>query len=137
MNYLLGLLNSGLLNWGFKLTSTNNYLSAAEILALPAPRISKDRMAAKAPDFVEKRLPALLVKPPDSITDGVRRIKESLNVGCTELPAEFLPILIDRLVKPASERSASEKSNNRLSRFLEAAVLLLFGLESFAYVFEE
>ncbi|MFH1116292.1 MAG: Eco57I restriction-modification methylase domain-containing protein, partial [Pseudomonadota bacterium] len=38
VDYLLGLLNSKVLNWRIKLTSTNNYLSAAEIEALPIPR---------------------------------------------------------------------------------------------------
>jgi len=37
--YLLGLLNSRLLNWRIKLTSTNNYLSATEVEALPVPRV--------------------------------------------------------------------------------------------------
>ncbi len=37
--YLLGVLNSRLLNWRIKLTSTNNYLSAAEVESLPVPRV--------------------------------------------------------------------------------------------------
>ncbi|MBP7726400.1 MAG: Eco57I restriction-modification methylase domain-containing protein [Candidatus Bipolaricaulis sp.] len=37
---LLALLNSKLLNWRFKLTSTNNYISAEEINSLPIRRIA-------------------------------------------------------------------------------------------------
>ncbi len=39
LDYLLGVLNSRLLNWRFKLTSTNNYISARELEALPVPII--------------------------------------------------------------------------------------------------
>ena len=39
LDYLLGVLNSRLLNWRFKLTSTNNYISARELESLPVPII--------------------------------------------------------------------------------------------------
>ncbi|MEW6351376.1 MAG: Eco57I restriction-modification methylase domain-containing protein [Thermodesulfobacteriota bacterium] len=53
MHYLLGLLNSSLLNWRLRLTSTNNYISAAEIQALPIPRVRGDRAPAKLPEKLE------------------------------------------------------------------------------------
>lgn len=37
--FTLGLLNSSLLNWRFKLLSANNYVSSAEISSLPVPRL--------------------------------------------------------------------------------------------------
>jgi Alw26I/Eco31I/Esp3I family type II restriction m6 adenine DNA methyltransferase len=41
INYILALLNSSLLNWRFKLTSSNNHVSGNELRGLPFPRIDK------------------------------------------------------------------------------------------------
>ncbi|MBI5571825.1 MAG: N-6 DNA methylase [Desulfomonile tiedjei] len=59
-NYLLGLLNSRLLNWRIKLTSTNNYLSAAEIEALPVPRISPTELPENLLADVKRQFQALV-----------------------------------------------------------------------------
>lgn len=45
--FLIGILNSRLLEWRFRLTSTNNHVSTAEIAALPVPSI---RTASSSPD---------------------------------------------------------------------------------------
>ena len=53
-DYLLGLLNSRLLNWRIKITSTNNYLSAAEIQALPIFRPPKSPRSCATRPFAGK-----------------------------------------------------------------------------------
>ena len=51
---LLALLNSKLLNWRFKLTSTNNYISAEEINSLPIRRIAFTTPPAERARLVEE-----------------------------------------------------------------------------------
>jgi hypothetical protein len=54
LDYLLGLLNSRLLNWRFKLTSTNNYISARELESLPVPIIDFSAVAhSRVQEFVD------------------------------------------------------------------------------------
>jgi Alw26I/Eco31I/Esp3I family type II restriction m6 adenine DNA methyltransferase len=54
LDYLLGLLNSRLLNWRFKLTSTNNYISARELESLPVPIIDFSAINdSRVQEFVE------------------------------------------------------------------------------------
>lgn len=74
INYLLGLLNSRLLNWRMKLTSTNNYISAAEILALPIPRM-KDQELSEA-NLAQARaiLSARVSAKQDTIKESVGKI---------------------------------------------------------------
>ncbi len=42
LKFIMALLNSKLLNWRFKLTSTNNHVSGNEIRNLPIPRVSEE-----------------------------------------------------------------------------------------------
>ncbi len=54
LDYLLGVLNSRLLNWRFKLTSTNNYISARELESLPVPIIDFSAINdSRVQEFVE------------------------------------------------------------------------------------
>ncbi len=81
MDYLLGLLNSSLLNWRMRLTSTNNYISAAEIQALPIPRPSRD-LSTAFPKFGRtssgQELTTETQRHREEINDPLRSLREKI-----------------------------------------------------------
>jgi len=66
--FLVGLLNSKLLNWLFKITSTNNHVNLYELESLPIPKITKQNqnIADKIIALVDE---ILKLKAKDSTTD--------------------------------------------------------------------
>lgn len=68
LEYLLGLLNSNLFQWRFKLTSTNNNVGTNELLALPIRRI----------DFTDKVDAARHTKMQELVLDAIR-LRRDLN----------------------------------------------------------
>ncbi|MFX1440560.1 MAG: Eco57I restriction-modification methylase domain-containing protein [Promethearchaeota archaeon] len=51
LDYLLGVMNSELLNWRFDITSTNNHVSNRELSGLPLPRFPPSELAKKIGDI--------------------------------------------------------------------------------------
>ena len=66
--FLVGLLNSFLLNWLFRITSTNNHVNLYELESLPIPQITKSNQ--KIVDRIIALVDEILnLKAKDSITD--------------------------------------------------------------------
>ncbi len=148
-NYVLGLLNSSLLNWRMRLTSTNNYISAAEIQALPIPRIPLDRPeSAGAPDPEEKqttkdtkdtrdnrktRFEPLLHDSelsPDRFLKEAKRLAESRSLDRSRvLLGLFIEAIVEHILNGPPEAS------HVLQHRLDLVVALLYGVEEFIPIF--
>lgn len=87
---LMGLMNSSLMNWLFKLTSSNNHVNNYEIDALPIPvkspylkEIGKTvlRMLNKKEDFLIEKIDKLVYKAFDiNIGEGIENEEEKINI---------------------------------------------------------
>jgi hypothetical protein len=131
--YLLGLLNSELMNRRFKLTSANNYLSAEEIASLPIPRLADMEPEGDLYELAVEELarsgeitiaslsahPVLHARPEDEIPRVLRR----LIVECAMLIT-------------ASGEVWNAESSEPLIRLADHLTLMLFGAESLAGMIE-
>jgi hypothetical protein len=138
-NYLLGLLNSSLLNWRIKLTSTNNYLSAAEILALPIPRPRQVDILNRELTYAREKFNDLAANPPETVDGCVNRAKQALG----NLQEDPVPGLLAKMVEWTAESIVDDcfrgnsGLNRDLCRLLDAVVLLLYGVEQWSVVVEK
>ena len=66
--FLVGLLNSKLLNWLFKITSTNNHVNLYELESLPIPKITKSNQKI-VNEIIALVDEILKLKAKDSTTD--------------------------------------------------------------------
>jgi Alw26I/Eco31I/Esp3I family type II restriction m6 adenine DNA methyltransferase len=132
-NYLLGLLNSSVLNRRIKITSTNNYLSAAEIVALPIPRITDLAVPQHVSQFSTGQFRLLVAHPADSIQGWLERM-----VDLPERSTVYIPNLIELVVQAIRAESPSPVSERgrdiALWHLLDALVLKLYGLEEYAEI---
>jgi len=129
-NYLLGLLNSRVLNWRLKITSTNNYLSAAEIESLPIPRISHREAPPSELTHAQEILKPLLNNESLSLNGCLENIKSLLGPQMKADGEAFLPRIIEWLVKEILQaESASAARRITLTNLLDSLVLNLFGIE--------
>lgn len=119
-HYLLALLNSQLLNWRFKLTSTNNHVSGAEVRSLPIRRINlttpepeRNKLVEEGKalyqaylesgdwcpilDFVDKLLP----RKPDGSPDMEREHSDVVH--------DLLAFLAERMIELNKEKQAEIK----------------------------
>ncbi|MGO9571153.1 MAG: Eco57I restriction-modification methylase domain-containing protein [Desulfomonilaceae bacterium] len=134
INYLLGLLNSRVLNRRFKLTSTNNYLSAAEIEALPIPRISNTAVPGTASRSSREEFIRLVADPADSIPGWLERIVEvsdqaSINEDAASV-ARMIELVIDAIQNDPSSPVSGRSQIGPLWNLLDALVLKLYGVEA-------
>ena len=133
IRYLLGLLNSRVLNRRIKLTSTNNYLSAAEIEALPIPRVPGEVSSAIA-KYSEEKFTQLLIDPPDSIPDWLVRLERlsdppGANEGCLYV-SRMIELVVQSIEALASNPAEGQDQTGSLWHLLDALVLRLYGVES-------
>jgi hypothetical protein len=144
LDYLLGLLNSRLLNRRIKITSTNNYLSAREIGSLPIPRTDPAAKVPAARDrlrvhWTSSLLPRLLDDAPSSIGHAVTLLGSALPAEVRAAPEIHVPFMIGTIValirrgpSPTPEPIPPASTN-----LLDALTLLLFRCDSYVSVLEE
>jgi adenine-specific DNA-methyltransferase len=136
IRYLLGLLNSRILNRRFKLTSTNNYLSAAEIEALPIPRIAHTVAPGIISESAITQFRSLVADQADSISGWLERIAASSERSSTHEDAVSIPEMIELVVQAIqaepSSVSAGRGQRGPLWLLLDALVLKLYGVEAYA-----
>jgi Alw26I/Eco31I/Esp3I family type II restriction m6 adenine DNA methyltransferase len=129
-NYLLGLLNSRVLNWRLKITSTNNYLSAAEIEALPIPRIPHRDAASSELTRAQEVLKPMLNDESLSLSACPENIEKLLGPQMKVHGEAILPRIIEWLVEEIlRSESASEARKITLTNLLDALVLKLYGID--------
>jgi adenine-specific DNA-methyltransferase len=130
-NYLLGLLNSHVLNHRVKLTSANNYISAAEIEALPIPRLNGPNAADS---YGASLLDELAEEDHGSISLCVGRLKHALGA---EKRQELIGSLICRIVEVLTNQMTNNGySLESLWTLLDASVVLLYGVEFYGSAFD-
>lgn len=136
--YLVGLLNSRLLNWRIKITSTNNYLSAAEIEALPVSRNVRGFRSQPALKQAETYLSAVDSRRCATIAENLKLVRAVLHARAPRSRAELLPVmiasLIDRILRDCRESSSGPDLSRQ--NLLDALVLTLYGAEEYAKVIE-
>jgi Alw26I/Eco31I/Esp3I family type II restriction m6 adenine DNA methyltransferase len=132
-DYLLGLLNSRLLNWRFKLTSTNSYISAAEIESLPIPRVAKRTMPTSGWGSVEERLVRLTSGSHRSIRQCasacIELFREELRSFGASFTAKVIELVAAQIVAGLAENG---QRPDDLLLALDSLVVLLYGVESAA-----
>jgi hypothetical protein len=136
MPYLLGLLNSRLLNSRIKLTSTNNYLSAAEVEALPVPRPAGPSINAAVLRIAQNQLATLAGGPDLSVAGCMRTLAAGDLFKAYGLAV--IPSVIEWVVGELQSSLSNDPSGTcaNLWNILDALVLLLYGVEFYAPVLD-
>jgi len=134
LNYLLGLLNSRLLNWRIKVTSTNNYLSAREIQDLPIPRTIASPPAPEVVEPAWQDIRSILEQPPGSIAACLEKIRLEVPSLAEEHSTALLQAMIEKVVEEILGHPCVKPGCARpdLLGLLDALVLTLYGADSWA-----
>ena len=138
IDYLVGLLNSSLLNWRIKLTSTNNYLSAAEVEGLPLPRIDYLSISANDPKFGLREFERILETPRDSVAAYMKTLNDVLGdasePGGSAMAAKMVERVSEMLSQSAYGSISGKNDFQALVRLLDALTLKVYSVESFEAV---
>lgn len=137
-SFLLGLLNSRLLNWRMRLTSSNNYVSAAEIVGMPVPRIPTGPV--NEADSVGTRVGAALLHCLPTGIPEAWEVIDDLSVFTDERSGDWavgnaIAELTEILTGPHCPRDPS--AVDALIHGVDALVLDLYGVRGYANVMEE
>ena len=139
--FTLGLLNSRLLNWRFKLLSANNYVSSAEIKSLPLPRLIRHpENPGKDGETVLKKILSE-VGVVGQLSDVIRIIDKITSGHFSEAIMEnFFVFSIEKVVGLIVENI---QNNQRLSSdgtilrlVMDALVMKLYSAEEFTDILE-
>ncbi len=132
-NYLLGLLNSRILNWRFKLTSTNNYISAAEVHALPIPRLSGAELPPKNILSARQIFGKWIARQDGSVEEFVQEVSGMAKSMDEESAREIAGKMIEWVVEEIQE-SCGSQSTGVLWNLLDSLVVVIYGAESMVEV---
>ncbi len=137
-NYLLGLLNSSLLNWRIKLTSTNNYLSAAEIGALPIPRISGETGTDVDCPFLGRFLDVLIARRARTMTEALAHLDRLPDQGSAEQTSRASALMIEWTVERirADVEAPGSAGAESLRNVLDSLVVKLYSAVPYAAVLQ-
>ncbi len=135
-DYLLGLLNSRLLNWRFRITSTNNYISAAEIEALPIPRIPHREDSEQVVDLARAQFEKLQLSRGLSIYEYVNLLKTLLKLAKGKQKQFLLMLMVEWVVETIVNEPPSVPGQG-LWNLLDGAVILLYGASSHISIIED
>ncbi len=133
VNYLLGLLNSRILNWRFKLTSTNNYISAAEVQALPIPRLSDAELPPKNITSARKTFGKWVAEPDVTVAEFVQEISGMAKSMDDESARAITGKMIEWVVEEIQESDGSHITG-ALWNLLDSLVVVIYGAESMVEV---
>ena len=138
-DYLLGLLNSRLLNWRFKITSTNNYLSAAEIEALPIPRIPEAPVNEQMVRAVRVEFEKLQSEAGFSVFEYAHTLKQLVKCATEKETRRLLASMVQWLTPAmrAEPLLVSARTGTGLWDLLDALVVLLYQVDAYVSVIED
>ncbi|MCA1960520.1 MAG: N-6 DNA methylase [Desulfomonile sp.] len=139
LSCLVGLLNSALLNWRIKITNTNNYLSAAEIEALPIPRCVPAACTPEVDQVAEKSLDEIYSRRSNTIIENLRLVRAELRDYGTGFRSELIALMVEKLTMRILDDCCSfglgpAESQQKL---LDSLVLELYGAGDYAEMIEE
>lgn len=132
-NYLLGLLNSRLLNWRMKLTSTNNYISAAELAALPVPRIPPIELPQREVRIARRCFDEWISEQECSVLRFTEKVSSVVKPPHSETAIALISEMIQWITAAIQEPGGNEDSRT-LWNLLDALVVVLYGAERFSEV---
>jgi len=133
--YLLGLLNSRLLNRRIKLTSTNNYISAAEVSSLPVPRPPEHSVSMSA--YARETLAPFREDTGTSVAGCVDAIRAVLDAGAggrIRALCAMIEVVAQEILNRLS--SSTPMRGGYSWNLLDALVLLIYGVEFYAPVLD-
>lgn len=138
--FTLGLLNSGLLNWRFKLLSANNYVSASEIEALPIPYRGQapEHGLRNAGTFSRQFMP--LLSSICSLHAASEMVDEfALSLATQETAKTFLTDWLDGtaglIITNLNGHETDQALDGALRFLLDALVLKLYEAQRFQAIF--
>ncbi|MGO9118363.1 MAG: Eco57I restriction-modification methylase domain-containing protein [Desulfomonilaceae bacterium] len=134
-DYMLGLLNSRLLNWRFRITSTNNYISASEIEALPIPRIPEKDLPEPVIHLVRAEFEKLQLSRRFSISEYLNQLQILLKVYEQRQKQFLLTLMLEWVVQTIMSGPPSIPGEG-LWNLLDAVVILLYGASSYISIIE-
>ena len=135
IDYMLGLLNSRLLNWRFRITSTNNYISASEIEALPIPRIPDKDLPEPVIHLVRAEFEKLQLSRRFSISEYLNQLQILLKVYEQRQKQFLLTLMLEWVVQTIMSGPPSIPGEG-LWNLLDAVVILLYGASSYISIIE-
>ena len=135
-DYLLGLLNSRLLNWRFRITSTNNYISASEIEALPIPRIPEKDLPEQVIRLVRAEFDKLQLSRRFSISEYMKQLQILLKVYEEKQKQFLLSLMLEWVVETIMSEPPSIPGEG-LWNLLDALVVLLYRASSYISIIED
>ncbi len=112
--YLLGLLNATVLEWRFRLTSSNHNINLYEVRALPLPSLTDGCSPSHVADFLD-HAQDVIRSSPESLLDVVGRIVEGAGVPPRDDQS------VARLIGRVAWLRVAERQERR-QRFLEAVL---------------
>ncbi len=136
--YLLGLLNSRMLNWRFKLTSANNYISAKEIEDLPIPRLCKEEPGGEVERDARSWLGQVRQGPGRTIEEYLASLRGIRGSGSDLRAARRIGRMIEWTVETIRGDVLSSKAatTTTLWNLLDALVLMHYEVERYVRVIE-
>lgn len=140
-DFTLGLLNSSLLNWRFRITSGNNYVSAAELEALPIPFQKLERPFSSRIHAAPELLHMLISLTPSDLRQAVLHIdtcienleSEDCKVGTI---CKGIELIVSTIRKHLAQRVIEQESLRAYTLILDALVISLYSAEDFIGLFD-
>lgn len=128
MDLLIGLLNSALLNWRFKKTSANNYVSIAELMALPIAGALLD-LGDPDLELESERIMRFAQGDNDwTQTDLADYLQQ--RAADDQIRAAITAVTIRRISRQLQD-GAQEVEGTGLERLLNGLTLILYNVERF------
>ncbi len=140
-NFTLGLLNSKLLNWRFKITSANNYISASELEMLPVPSHVHVKLR---PDsyFNEYELMEDLMSEMITNLNGALTKIDAIIDRIDRQEKKFVFIrraieeIVDSLIDKSLESEGEAPFRNNILLLLDALVIKMYSAEKYSGILD-
>ncbi|MGD9817569.1 MAG: N-6 DNA methylase [Desulfomonilaceae bacterium] len=141
-NFTLGIINSKLLNWRFKVTSANNYVSASELENLPVPRGVVSLNMDTVSDMGIEILDQLRMTEIESISEAISAIKGQTDkcideIEKTKLLVKLTEATVSCLIRGLSDSNEQSSYSKKLVAILDAIVLCLYSATRFVKIFDD
>lgn len=140
-NFTLGLLNSKLLNWRFKITSANNYISASELELLPVPSYIQISPGLDSHLKESGLMEALMSGMDTNLHGALSRIDSIIDrIACQQEKFVYIRFaieeIVDSLIDKNLETECAAPFRNHILLVLDALVIKLYSAEKYYAVLD-
>lgn len=141
-NFTLGIINSKLLNWRFKVTSANNYVSASELENLPVPHGVVSLKMDNVFDMGIEILDQLRMTEIQSISEAISAIKGQTDkcideIEKTKLLVKLTETTVSCLIRDLPDSNEQSSYSKKLITILDAIVFSLYSATRFVKIFDD